>query len=185
MAHFWFADKHERWQTTPLDGGGARRLTPDGLTPADAEAPSAATSAEADAPLVHPFGEKTLRWALVTPPGVPVRVNGAAELPGVRVLDDRDEIVFHADDVDEPLRLWFSNESLAVVESFESNGAAVSCPRCKMKIAEGAGAVRCPACNTWHHENEERACWTYSDHCALCDQQTALDAGFRWTPEGL
>ena len=49
------------------------------------------------------------------------------------------------------------------------------------------GLVTCPQCGVWHHQRETDAlrCWTYSPHCAMCDQPTDLSAGYRWTPQGL
>jgi len=116
-------------------------------------------------------------WVLLAAPSV--HVNGARLLTGIRVLHDRDEL--RAGD----RRSFFSTESLAEVVAFPGGERPVFCPRCKLEIAPTSPAVRCPQCRVWHHQSEEFPCWTYGERCAMCDQPTALDAGFRWSPEEL
>jgi hypothetical protein len=122
-------------------------------------------------------------WTLMSrPKGAAVRVNGIPLLAGLRVLRDRDEILFEGAN-----RIYFSSERLAIVEAFPGSGQPAFCPRCKLEITRGTPAVRCPNpdCRIWHHQAEEYPCWTYSEHCSLCNQLTALDSGYRWTPENL
>ena len=81
--------------------------------------------------------------------------------------------------------IFFSSEIRAAVEPFPGGETPIHCPRCKLAIERETPAVRCPACFLWHHESSEYPCWTYSEHCAMCDQPTDLEAGFRFTPEDL
>jgi hypothetical protein len=118
-------------------------------------------------------------WALVGGPER-VRVNGSPLLLGLAVLDDRDELQVSAEHT-----LFFSTERIVKVEPYPNSGARGFCPRCKLSIESGSQAVRCPRCSLWHHQGDEMPCWTYSATCAVCAQPTALDAGFRWTPEDL
>ena len=116
-------------------------------------------------------------WVVVGPPAV--SVNGSPLDTGIRVLRDRDELRAGSG------RVFFSTESLAVVAPLPVTGKTTFCPRCKLEIAPGSPAVRCPGCGVYHHQSEEFPCWTYSVTCALCDYPTALDAGYRWVPEEL
>jgi len=116
-------------------------------------------------------------WVVVGPPAV--HVNGVALDTGIRVLRDRDELRAGG------RRAFFSTESLAVVAAFPGAERAVSCPRCKLEIVADSPAVRCPKCDVWHHQTDELPCFTYRERCTLCDQPSALDGGFRWTPEEL
>jgi len=109
-----------------------------------------------------------------------ILINGVPLVAGIRVLRDRDEIRLSGAD-----RLFFSTECLASAEPFPGLGQAVFCPRCKQEIAPQSDAVKCPQCEAWHHQSAEFPCWTYSERCALCDQLSNLDAGYRWTPESL
>jgi hypothetical protein len=115
-------------------------------------------------------------WVLLAPPSV--RVNGIAVDAGMRVLRDRDELVAGGE------RCFFSSELLAVVVPMPAAERAVICPRCLLEIVPGSPAVRCPRCSVWHHQTDEYPCWAYSPTCSLCQQPSALGAGFQWTPEG-
>jgi hypothetical protein len=119
-------------------------------------------------------------WAILCPPQSELRVNGEPVPLGVAVLADRDELRVpgHA-------ARFFSTETLARVESFPESSGGGCCPRCKLTIEAGSPAVRCPACGLWHHSTDEMPCWIYAPTCAGCAQNTAPDAGFRWTPEDL
>jgi hypothetical protein len=131
-------------------------------------------------------------WLFLLPSGASAFVNGQRLSLGMRVLRDRDEILLPAtlpaDGTDaEPQRIFFSTERLAIVEPFAGAARPVICSRCKQIIEVGQLAVRCPngRCGLWHHESAEQPCWTYAEKCSNCDQATALDAGYRWTPEQL
>ena len=126
------------------------------------------------------------RWALLAGVASSVRVNGCPLVLGTRVLRDRDEIVARGPS-GTARRYYYSAERLARVEPFPGDGP-VCCPRCKQRIEVGVPSVQCPQCGAWHHESTELSlpCWSYHSRCAaLCDQPTAIGAGFRWTPEGL
>jgi hypothetical protein len=119
-------------------------------------------------------------WTLIAHhAGPPVRVNGSPLLLGVRVLRDKDEIRIQGS------RFFFSTESQPHIEPFPGSAKTTFCPRCKEAIEKDSPAVRCPGCGVWHHQSEDLPCWTYDARCALCDQPSALDAGYRWTPEEL
>jgi hypothetical protein len=131
-------------------------------------------------------------WLFLLPPKVSAYVNGQRLTLGMRLLRDRDEILLpepqSSDQADaEPQRIYFSTERLAVVEAFPGAKKPVSCSRCKQVIEAGQLAVRCPnsRCGLWHHEFAEQPCWTYAEKCSNCDQATALDAGYCWSPEQL
>ena len=156
MAHLWLREASDSWSPAVPAG---------------------------DTPAMHPA--RLLRrstsqrdvWVLVGPPCV--RVNGDPLDTGIRVLRDRDELRAATS------RIFFSVESLPVIEPFPGSAQPTFCPRCKLEIAPGSPAVCCPQCSVWHHQSDELPCWTYAECCTLCDQPTPLDAGFRWTPEDL
>lgn len=122
----------------------------------------------------------TERWALICKPQSGIRINGVPVLLGIRVLEDRDEIRFPGWDSQ---RVFFSTERLAEVQPFPGSEHPMYCPRCHQVMEAGTPSVQCPnpKCGVWYHESESK-CWTYSKTCALCDQQTDLDAGYRWSP---
>ena len=108
-----------------------------------------------------------------------VRVNGAPLDVGIRVLRDRDELRVDG------CRVYFSTESLAELVPFPGADRPVFCARCKLEISAGTPAVRCPACTVWHHQTDRLPCFTYRETCSTCPQPSALDAGYRWSPEEL
>lgn len=165
MAHLWL---HE------ASGDGAGKSTPGGWSPVVLEGDSRVVPS---AQLLRRTSAERGSWVLVGPPAV--RVNGNPLDVGIRVLRDRDELLAGG------VRTFFSTEALAAVVPFPQSEMPTFCARCKLAIASGAPAVRCPQCGVWHHQSEELPCWTYAPRCALCDQPTALDAGFRWVPEEL
>jgi len=141
-----------------------------------------ARGGEGSDPFLRPAAGQNLpedTWVLLAAPSTSASINGQATLLGIRALKDRDEIVVGGE------RLFFTKERLAMAQPFPGAGQAVFCARCKQEIASPCPAVRCPACGTWCHESEDLPCWTYAVACPLCDQPTALDAGYRWTPEEL
>jgi hypothetical protein len=161
MAHLWIREpagpsSPDGWSAMPLaDDALAIRLTM----------------------LVHRAGAEPDVWVLIG--SAAVHVNGTSLDTGIRVLRDRDELRVDGH------RTFFSTELLPEVVSFPGGGRPTFCPRCKLEIASLSPAVCCPQCSVWHHQAEELPCWTYGEHCTMCDQPSALDAGFRWTPEGL
>lgn len=176
MAHLWMQEETGEWVIVPLEGDPVA-LT--GLPPRRLNLPRAADEPRGGAFLMPFEQEGTERWALVDH-GKPVRVNGHPPAAGLRILEDRDEIRTAGGATS-----FFSTETRARVEPFPGADRPVHCPRCKLEIEPGTAAVKCPNCSIWHHESTRYRCWTYAEHCALCDQETALDAGFRFTPEDL
>jgi len=118
-------------------------------------------------------------WALLCGAKQPVRVNGLPVPLGLTVLSDRDEIRLPR------FFARFSTETQAHVEPFPESATRGFCPRCKQRIEAGTPAVCCPSCGLWHHASADLPCWSYAPTCAACVQRTAMDAGFRWTPEDL
>ena len=177
MAHLWNFSESGGW--TPLALGSASFAIVDGQPVRVSDLTSGATEPPPLA-IRHVGDGDNISWILITRPGATVRVNGVAAALGIVALADRDEIRAVDGSV-----LFFSNETLARVEPLPASVVGGFCPRCKQRIAADEPAVRCPACGLWHHESEAMPCWTYGPHCAACSQETALDAGFRWTPEEL
>ena len=161
MAHLWHRLDGKDWQVVPLNGAPIR------------------VPGEESVWLV-PVAEADGAWALVASSARPLRVNGVRASAGLRVLSDRDEIMIAEKD-----SLFFSTERRARVEPAPLVESALTCPRCKSAIDAHTLAVKCPSCSVWHHEAETMSCWRYAETCALCDQPTALDAGYRFTPEEL
>jgi hypothetical protein len=118
-------------------------------------------------------------WVLLPATGERLLHNGQPLVAGLRVLADRDALALEGC---EPA--YFSTEETARLESFAGSGKVI-CPRCRGAIAHGEPAVKCPRCGVFHHEAEDRNCWSYSGTCALCAQPSALDAGLQWSPETL
>jgi hypothetical protein len=129
--------------------------------------------------LRYPDGKEA--WAIVAAPEAGNSVNGVPLTLGVKVLSDRDLIQIGED----RKRAYFSTETTARVESFPGLDRPTTCPRCTTIIEPGSPAVRCPGsgCGVWHHANEELPCWTYSEHCATCKQETSLESEYAWCPE--
>ncbi len=107
-----------------------------------------------------------------------ISLNGAPLHSGLSMLSDRDEIRFS-----DGRRFYFSTERLATIEPFPAVESPVYCVRCKTAIDRGVDALRCVGCDLWYHQTAELGCFTYSKTCPVCETATALDAGYRWTPE--
>jgi len=175
MAHIW-VDTPGGWAVAELDGDEfvltgerdapvRRRRTPDG-------GPAGTLLLRGDGGRQRPFVLVTGR------DGPRTHVNGTPLVLGVRVLADRDALRVGQ------VRMFFSTETLPHAETYPADAPEVACARCRSPLRPGDPAVRCPSCGVWHHEAEGRRCWTYDSRCANCDQPTALDTGWRWTPEG-
>ncbi len=178
MAHLWTQDPDGSWVLSAL-AGSEFMLTGDAALPLRIGSTQQERE-EHEAILLRRQDTTAEAWVLMASPRSNVRINGTPVAPlGIRVLMDRDEICVNG------TRLFFSTEKLARVEPFPGAHQPVSCPRCKQEIFKDTLAVQCPQCGVWHHQTDDLPCWTYSERCALCDQPTALDAGFRWTPEEL
>ena len=201
MAHVWQNDTEGAWRPRVLDRERGLRLTsPDasagglaGPTPDAVCGPAGPCGEECEGILVLPTAVAGNEWAAVAGPSQDLRVNGQASALGLRVLSDRDELSASAAP-GESAHWYFSSEEVVAVTAFPGSEHLTRCPRCKKAVEAGMPAVRCPnpQCGAWHHQisaghptHGERECWTYAPKCALCSQTTALDAGFRWTPEEL
>lgn len=122
-------------------------------------------------------------WVVLSAPELPVRLNGTELLLGLSILRDRDEIMLEA--AGGSKRFYFSAERQAAAEPAPPDLPCV-CARCKTSITEGSLAVRCPACGAWHHQRDDRPCWTYAERCGGCQQQkTALTGQLQWSPADL
>jgi hypothetical protein len=174
MAHFWILNGSQEWTPQPLDGDAA--LIVGAALQCSHDAP-AGDGARAGV-LLRRVNDPPNTWVLLTASPA-LRLNGVPVPLGLAVLDDRDEIRLPE------LTAWFSTETQAHVEPFPESPARGFCPRCKQAIVAGSAAVRCPGCGLWHHASDDLPCWTYAATCSACAQETALDAGFRWTPEDL
>jgi len=181
MAYLWFVEDEHQWAAMPVterpvDVGAdvPRVVAPEHLTVKIKQ------NGTRKATVIVPTGEGPSRmYALVWGPGQTVRVNGWTLTAGLRVLADKDEIKVG---VNTPV--FFSTESVAQIEIFPGSDREIFCPRCTLPIEAGKPVVRCPKCHIIHHQDdEELGCWTYGPGCAVCSQPTAMDAGFRWTPE--
>jgi hypothetical protein len=175
MAHLWSLIDSKEWMASLLDGDA---FVLRGCAPYPVESSFNLTEAHEQILLMR-LANPPETWALVGGRGG-VRVNGSPLPLGLAVLDDRDELR-----VSDEHSLFFSTEHIAKVERYPDSGPRGFCPRCKLSIESGSQAVRCPGCSLWHHHADEMPCWTYAPTCAACAQPTALDAGFRWTPEDL
>jgi hypothetical protein len=172
MAHLWSQNRSQpstEWNARRLDGAEFDLSALAGRQP-NIQAGATARLIRADA-----AGVKT--WVIVAPADSGVQVNSRAIPAGLCVLADRDEIRAGGE------VQYFSTETLAVVEPFPSLGRAVYCGRCRQKIEPGSPAVCCPACGVWYNQSADLPCWTYSEKCTFCGHPTALDTGFKWTPE--
>ncbi|MEJ2719735.1 MAG: hypothetical protein P8181_01160 [bacterium] len=132
--------------------------------------------------LLCPVGDDQTakNWVLLWGSARDVRINGSRECPtGLRTIADRDEIK-----IDAGPTMYFSAETLPVVETFQGADHDIFCPRCKKKVEPGSPIVRCVECGLIYHYNTEGTlnCYEYSETC-LCSHPTRLDAGFRWVPD--
>ena len=155
MAHLWERNDTGEWEAVPADGD-LTRLVP-GLGSALADVPDRDLQSLETPVLLRLSGPGARRK-----PGMPNYQWGGTAFGGSPT--------------------YFSTERLAVLEPFPGSPEPVYCPRCRTEIARASMAVCCPNCRAWHHQDEEFGCWLYADSCAMCDQPTALDSGFRWHP---
>ncbi len=172
MAHLWARTESGDWEAVKVEGDVFALVSgPQPVAQPDTDGAALCRRST-------PGGRET--WVLLSRPSVDLRLNGVPLQTGIRVLEDRDAI-----QLSDGSPTYFSSERLAEVELFPGSPEPVYCPRCKTEIEAGTPAVRCPGCDSWHHQSETFGCWLYAERCALCDRPTALDAGFRWSPEDL
>jgi hypothetical protein len=179
MPFIWYYNtqsaKNPGWKAVPvadtpmvLDGGLPRDLEADAPLPDGAVVLSRADDARwADT------------WVLVWGVDRSVRVNGLIQGTGIKVINDRDEI-----GVGDSEPVFFSTESPARVESFQSGDHDTFCPRCKKVIEADTPVVRCPVCSLAYHysEDPDHDCFGFSPKCA-CGHPTNMDGTFQWWPE--
>lgn len=162
------------WATLAISAPrGVLTLSPVRFDPA----PDAAGAGERGCFVAH--AEPEGHWILIRHRDERLLHNGQILAAGARVLAHMDALALEGA---EPV--FFSTEETARIEAF-AGAAAVTCPRCRLRILPGEPAVKCPRCGVVHHEADERNCWSYAPACACCPQPTAFDAGLQWTPEAL
>lgn len=176
MAQLWVQDEAGAWGAIALDPAISAPVGAPGLACGVRVPPLALGGAV----LLRSRSAVDETWLLQSAPGDAVTVNSSPLYLGLRALRDRDEIRIAGGH-----RFYFSTERLAHIEPFPQIDHAVICARCKQAIQPGSPAVQCPQCGTWCHQSSELGCWTYGQNCPLCDQPTALDAGYRWSPGAL
>lgn len=187
MAHLWIKAASSKAQSDAGDARNWRHIDIDGFVTLNASSIDRCDGSSHRPPngsvLLYPYqkdGPDTT-WVLLTPPDCAVQVNEWPLTTGIRALRDRDAIRLPDGET-----VYFSTEALPRIEAF-SIDAEMHCVRCKRPIVRGSPAVRC-TCGVWHHEDpaNDRACFTYSAKCAVCDQSTNLESlEFSWSPEEL
>jgi hypothetical protein len=187
MAQAWLCDGESGgWRPQPLTGGAYACVVGPAGSVQLAEAGAAGPSALQLRRVARPGGET---WLLLIGPGQAVSVNGARLPLAVYQLRARDEVrlLVPAAAGGEPVavRFFFATERLAQVVPLPATDKPILCARCGAPVSVGSPAVSCPSCRKWHHQADPCLCWVYRDRCGACDQPTALDAGFRWTPDDL
>jgi hypothetical protein len=175
LAHVWVAE-NAAWMIASLHKGGVA-LDATAAPPVRMGAKSDTLTTAIILCHESPQGES---WVLLSPQEKAVWVNGTPLYTRLRVLRDRDELRFA-----DGRRLFFSTEHLAQVVAFPDAAETMYCVRCRQALVPQTPAIQCPACRVWHHQREDLPCWTYAERCAMCEQITQLEAGFRWTPEAL
>lgn len=178
MAHLWVRDSSAQWAVLPLDGEAVNLAA---HPPAPLRAPF--DNEEEAGPaviLARTNGDAPAAWVLLAAVQSDVWVNGMPLWTGIHVLADRDEIR-----VGEAGAVFFSTETLPVIEKFSGGERSIFCPRCKLPIEPQSDAVRCPHphCGVWHHQLADRPCFTYDEKCAACGGKSQLNAGYQWIPE--
>lgn len=168
MSHLFVEDfESSTWRVAALRAEAHAAETGDPVVPGEASFDAACGA------LLHAVAGL---WVLIGTEAV--RVNGSPLLGGVRVLRDRDELRVGA------RRCFFSEEEPPRLVSFPGAEPPVDCARCTQPLAAGDAAVRC-ACGLWHHQTPDLPCWADFAHCAQCPRPTALDGGYRWSPDEL
>jgi len=185
MPHLWVQTIDGDWKTAPLTDTAYQLSDTEPVALGD----TVPGQSLADFPwLVRTTESQEPTWSLLSSARSHARVNGSPVALGIRVLDDRDEIVVGGPASDDTRRCFFSTERLVVVEPFPGAAQPVHCPRCKQEIHPGTFSVQCPhpTCRMWHHQTKDLPCWSYAATCAspACDQPTDTKI-YRWTPEDL
>jgi len=174
MAQLWQRDR-DGWACAPLDEEAVSLLTDRG--------PAIANGDGCPADSVLLLRTASGQWMLLCGQQAELRVNGTRPLTQIAALEDRDEVVLLSPEGNCRRQYFFSTERLARVEPFPGAAGPFECARCGQPLEKDDAAVQCPACGSWHHAMQSLPCWQYNEHCAVCDQPTDLEAGYRWVPE--
>lgn len=170
MSHLWIKDEEQQWAVFLL-------LSDTYALEPFLEWSTRTTESGSAVSIVRSSGEENEQWHLLVPHGVRVSVNGLPIITGLRTLRDRDQITIG------DRTAYFSTEERVQRVPFPGGERKFFCARCRQELIVGVSAVKCSQCNVWHHQTNELPCWTYAAHCALCSQQTDLEAGYRWQPD--
>jgi hypothetical protein len=178
MPFLWLRDHDSVWSALPLPG---HPIEIGGHSPKK-RSMEELVNTQIKGALLIPVGDDqpVKTWALLWGRDCNVRINGLQSFPvGIRMLADRDEIKVDRGEV-----VYFTTETLPVIETFEGSDHDIFCPRDKKKIEPGSLVVRCVECGLIYHYSTDktRNCFEYSEMC-LCGHPTRLDAGFRWVPD--
>ncbi|MFQ5669250.1 MAG: hypothetical protein ACE5HD_01875 [Acidobacteriota bacterium] len=182
MAHLWVQGEGEGWTVLPLVPP-AFRLAGRPPRPCNPHGRTGRRRKPIPGALVVSCGKSRGgpdAWMVLAGREEGVHINGLPLLLGIRQLRDRDAIQAPGAGT-----VFFSTESLARIQPAPHDDLAGQCPRCRSAVEAGTLSVDCPACKVRYHQTEDLQCWTYAERCVFCDQATSLDAGYRWTPEGM
>ncbi len=151
MPRLWVFCDAQQWTVVPLD------RDPFELA-ADPSAALGPGTQDAPAVLARKASDDKEQWALIVRPGEEeyVHVNGDRVILGMRALRDRDAIQIGGGE-----RIYFSAESAPVIVTYPQEKPPVNCPRCSTQIISGDLVVKCPRCQNYFHQDEEKelACW--------------------------
>lgn len=172
MSRLWFKAVSGDWQI---------------LGPADLRSALPADAFAAGAIDIVSFGHGSERGvALVAAAAANVLAGGQPVVGGLRVLEDKDEILVGCQ------RLYFSTESQPELTRF-ALAAGVRRPKCavcRFPLEDAQLSVTCPQCGRVYHqipaegEQSAKPCWTYRPQC-LCGHSTSLSGEPSWRPEML
>jgi len=172
MASLWQNDGRDGWTARALEPGDWFELGRSG------EAVGRVGVAGRGAVVLTRYRDEVTgreRWVMLAGARAGARVNGQCVQTGVRALRDRDVIEANGE-------TWFlSTERLPATEPYTATASGATCRRCGLSMESGQAAVRCPRCESWHHEMNDRRCWTSLTGCAGCGRQTSSES-YVWTP---
>ena len=179
MARLWYQESEGAWTSTLLEQDayaiGETPPRPVSLSPTTAQLPTEGVL------IVRRDRRDDAPWVLFTGALHQVRIGGFRVIGGLRALRDRDAI-----QVDGNPTVFVTFKEPATVVPYPTGATPVRCPRCTKMIEPDDPAVRCPGCEIWYHQiDEKRPCWTYGPTCRECDESTRLGDQESWSPEWL